>query len=221
MVKGEKAVSENKKYEETDVKANNTDEVMEQEPNVNGSETLENSEVFEDQEFEGIKGSEVSSLEEEISKLKAHKFKLEDENKKLVNEVETLKERVMRTAAEYENYRRRTIKEKESIYTDACEDVLKNILPILDNLERAHTVNGSVEDIKKGIEMTIRQFNDALSKLQVEEIETVGEFDPNFHNAVMHEENENLGKNTIVEVFQKGYKKGNKVLRYSMVKVAN
>jgi len=128
---------------------------------------------------------------------------------------------LLRTNAEYENFRKRTAKEKEGIYTDACEDVLKNMFPVLDNLERAITVEGSNEDIKKGIEMTIRQFKDSLGKLQVEEISTEGDFDPNYHNAVMHIDDETFGKNQVVEVFQKGYKKGDKVLRYSMVKVAN
>jgi molecular chaperone GrpE len=212
-------VSENKNYKETDVEKNNHEEVIEQ--NADSNETAENSEVLEDQEFEEINNNKKDSLEEELNNLKTVKSKLEDENKKLANELETLKDRIIRTSAEYENYRKRTAKEKEGIYTDACEDILKNVLPILDNLERAYGVSGSVDDIKKGIEMTIRQFNDALSKLQVELISTDGEFDPNLHNAVMHEDNENVGKNTIVEVFQKGYKRGNKVLRFSMVKVAN
>jgi molecular chaperone GrpE len=212
-------VSENKNYKETDAEKNNHEEVIEQ--NADSNETAENSEVLEDQEFEEINNNKKDSLEEELNNLKTVKCKLEDENKKLANELETLKDRIIRTSAEYENYRKRTAKEKEGIYTDACEDILKNVLPILDNLERAYGVSGSVDDIKKGIEMTIRQFNDALSKLQVELISTDGEFDPNLHNAVMHEDNENVGKNTIVEVFQKGYKRGNKVLRFSMVKVAN
>lgn len=219
MVKGEKTVSENKNYEETEALKDNHEEVIGQDADPN--ETAPNSEVLEDQEFEEISDSGKDSLDVELNNLKTVKSKLEDENKKLSNEIETLKDRIMRTSAEYENYRKRTAKEKEGIYTDACEDILKNLLPILDVLERAYSVNGSVEDIKKGIEMTIRQFNDALSKLQVEEISTDEEFDPNFHDAVMHEDNDKLGKNSIVEVFQKGYKRGNKVLRYSMVKVAN
>lgn len=144
-----------------------------------------------------------------------------DENTKLQNEVDTLKDRLLRITAEYDNFRKRTAKEKEQIYTDACEDVLKNILPVLDNLERADEANGSIEDLKKGIDMTIKQFKDSLSKLDVEEICNSGEFDPNMHHAVMHIEDKNYKDNEIVEVFQKGYKKGSKVLRYSMVKVAN
>jgi molecular chaperone GrpE len=94
-------------------------------------------------------------------------------------------------------------------------------LPVADNLERALAADGSLEDMKKGVEMTLRQFKDSLEKLGVTEIPTDGEFDPNLHDAMMHVEDENYGKNVITEVFQKGYKRGDKVIRYSMVKVAN
>ncbi len=147
--------------------------------------------------------------------------KLKDENKKLNNEAEALKERLLRLTAEYDNYRKRTSKEKEGIYTDACTDVLKEMIPVLDNLERAISVEGNVEDIKKGIEMTIKGFKTSFEKLGVEEIDASGEFDPNYHQAVMHIQDENLGANSIAEVFQKGYKRGDKVIRYTVVKVAN
>ena len=178
----------------------------------NSEETLEEAEVNEDIEFENL-----SEEEDELIKFKS----LKEENSKLHEELETLKDRLLRTVAEYDNYRKRTIKEKENIYTDACEDVLKEMLPILDTLERALTVDGSAEDLKKGIEMTVKLFSNSLEKLGVEEVYAEGEFDPNLHNAVMHVEDEALGKNQIAEVFQKGYKKGSKILRYSMVKVAN
>ena len=147
--------------------------------------------------------------------------KLKDENKRLTNEADTLKERLLRLTAEYENYRKRTSKEKEGIYTDACTDVLKEMIPVLDNLERAIAVEGNVEDIKKGIEMTIKGFKASFEKLGVEEIDATGEFDPNYHQAVMHGEDENLEPNSVAEVFQKGYKRGDKVIRYTVVKVAN
>lgn len=147
--------------------------------------------------------------------------KLKDDNKKLNNEVEALKERLLRLTAEYDNYRKRTAKEKEGIYTDACTDVLKEMIPVLDNLERAVSVEGSVEDIKKGIEMTIKGFKTSFEKLGVEEIDATGEFDPNYHQAVMHIEDESFGANSVAEVFQKGYKRGDKVIRYTVVKVAN
>lgn len=176
------------------------------------TETVEDAEINEDLEFENL-----SEEDNELIKFKS----LKEENKKLQEELDSLKDRLLRTVAEYDNYRKRSIKEKENIYTDACEDVLKDMLPVLDNLERALVVDGNAEDLKKGIEMTVKQFNNSLEKLGVEEVDASGEFDPNLHNAVMHAEDENLGKNQIAEVFQKGYKKGSKVLRYSMVKVVN
>ena len=147
--------------------------------------------------------------------------KLKEENKKLSNELDALKDRLLRVTAEYENYRKRTIKEKEAIYTDATADVLKEMIPVLDNLERAMTLDGNLEDFKKGIEMTIKSFNTSFEKLGVEEIDTTQGFDPNLHQAVMHVEDENFGTKEVAEVFQKGYKKGDKVIRYTMVKVAN
>lgn len=181
-----------------------------------------NEEKLEDQEFEGIIDKDsIASLEGLVEELQEQNKKFDDENKKLNNEVETLKDRIARISAEYDNFRKRTAKEKEAIYTDACEDVLKNMLPVLDNLERAVDAGGNFEDLKKGIEMTVRQFKDGLTKLNVEEIPGEGTFDPNLHNAVMHVDDDQYGQNQIVEVFQKGYKREEKVLRHSMVKVAN
>lgn len=163
----------------------------------------------------------VEELKKKLEEATLENVKLTDELVKYKNELETFKDRFARTVAEYENYRKRTAKEKEGIYTLACEDILKDILPVLDNLERASAVVGSVEDLKKGIDMTVKQFADAFEKLQVEVIPTEDGFDPNFHNAVMHVDDENYGPNAVAEVFQKGYKRGDKVLRCSMVKVAN
>ena len=146
--------------------------------------------------------------------------KLKDENKKLSNELEALKDRLLRLTAEYDNYRKRTAKEKEGIYTDACTDVLKEVLPVADNLERALAVDGNVEDLKKGVEMTIKGFLNALEKLGVEEIDTANGFDPNLHQAISVVEDANLNSNDVAQVYQKGYKKGEKVIRYSMVTVA-
>lgn len=175
-------------------------------------ETLSQAEKNEDEEFE-----KIDSEDNDINAMGI----LKDENEKLNNELETLKDRLVRTIAEYDNYRKRTAKEKEGIYTDACEDVLKQMLPVLDNLERALVADGNIEDLKKGVEMTVKQFNDSLEKLGVEEISAENGFDPNFHNAVMHIDDESYEKNVVVEVFQRGYKRGDKVIRYSMVKVAN
>ena len=169
---------------------------------------------------ENIEENNVSNLDE-FKKLKEENMTFKDKNKKLENELEALKDRLLRLSSEYENYRRRTDKEKEGIYTNACEDILKRILPVLDNLERAAVVEGDLDDIKKGIDMTIRQFIDALEKLDVVEIDATGEFDPNVHQAVMHNEDEAFGVNQVAEVFQKGYKRGDKVIRHTMVRVLN
>lgn len=176
----------------------------------NSEETILNEEV----ETEILQEDEKNGLNEKIKTL-------EDENAKLSNEIEALKDKLLRLGAEYENYRKRTTKEKEGIYSDSVVDVLKETLPILDNLERALSADGSKEDLKVGIEMTSKQFIDTLSKFGVEEISIESGFDPNVHNAVMHINDDSFGENEIVEVFQKGYKKSEKVLRHSMVKVAN
>lgn len=181
-------------------------------------ESLEDAEIKEDKEFEEI-GEELEG--ESIEELKEKNSNILNENNKLNNELETLKERLLRTIAEYDNYRKRTTKEKEGIYTDACTDVLKNMLPVLDNLERAISAEGSFEDLKKGVEMTLKQFKGSLEKLGVDEISIDNGFDPNYHEAVMYIQDENFGNNEIVEVFQKGYKRGEKVIRHSMVKVVN
>ncbi|MBE6534563.1 MAG: nucleotide exchange factor GrpE [Ruminococcaceae bacterium] len=151
--------------------------------------------------------------------------------KKAEAEIETLKsqlaeeqEKYMRLYAEYDNFRRRSAKERDGIYADAYSDAIQQILPIIDNIERA--VQYSQDDpesaMAKGIELTIKSCIEALNKMGVYEIEALGKpFDPNFHNAVMHVEDESFGENEIVEVFMKGYVRGDKVLRFSMVKVAN
>lgn len=176
-------------------------------------EVVENLEENKDEEV----AKENEDKENELDIMR----KLKDENKRLSNELETLKERLLRVSAEYENHRKRTVKEKEGIYTDACTDVLKEMIPVLDTLERAITLDGNLEDFKKGIDMTIKGFKDSFEKLGVEEIDATGEFDPNLHQAVMHIQDETLEKNSVQEVFQKGYKRGEKIIRYTMVKVAN
>ena len=128
-------------------------------------------------------------------------------------------DKYMRMMAEYDNFRKRSAKEKEGVYADAYSDCISNLLPILDNLERA-SGSDNLEAVKKGLEMTAKAFADAMEKMGVSEVETKT-FDPNFHNAVMHIEDDAYGESEIVEVFQKGYVKGDKVIRYAMVKVAN
>lgn len=136
-------------------------------------------------------------------------------------EYDELNDRYMRVIAEYDNYRKRTLKERDGIYADAYIAVLKEILPVLDNLERAAAFTDN-DKVSSGVVMTVTSFKEALKKLGVEEIEALNaQFDPTVHNAVMHVEDENFGENVVVDVFQKGYRKGDKILRYAMVKVAN
>ena len=128
----------------------------------------------------------------------------------------------LRLAAEYDNYRRRSQKEKESAWADSKAETAAAFLPVYDNLERALKQDTADEAYKKGVEMTMTQLKEVLSKLGIQEIPALGEtFDPNLHNAVMHVEDENAGENTIVEVFQAGFRTEEKVIRFSMVKVAN
>jgi molecular chaperone GrpE len=140
-------------------------------------------------------------------------------------EIAELNDRYMRLFAEYDNFRKRTAKELEGKAADAACDTLAAILPVLDNLERAaqyNTEDSAETPMGKGLELTLKSFIETLSKLGVNEIEADGKtFDPNVHNAVMHVEDEELGESQVVEVFMKGYAKGDKVLRHSMVKVAN
>lgn len=195
------------------------DEIVNEEE-VKIDETVETSE--EEVVSESTESNEESLKEDELKDLKKEFMLFKDKSKRMENELEAYKDRLLRLSAEYENYRKRTEKEKERIYTDACEDVLVKMLPVLDNLERAVSVeNSSVEAYKTGVEMTIKQFIDALEKLGVEEIETENGFNPNLHQAVMHIQDENFDANQVAEVFQKGYKKGDKVIRFTMVKVAN
>ena len=125
-------------------------------------------------------------------------------------------------AAEYDNFRRRSAKERENIYTDVRCETLKKFLPVYDSLSRALAQTPEDDACRKGLEMIMTQYEKSLEQLGVVMIEAVGQpFDANLHNAVMHIEDENYGENVIVEEFEKGFKIGDKILRYSMVKVAN
>ena len=194
---------------------------MEENKELKDEEIVEETNTVEDN-TEATENEEVEEIMEEYSETDDLSMirKLKDENKKLSNELEALKDRLLRLTAEYDNYRKRTAKEKEGIYTDACTDVLKEVLPVADNLERALAVDGNVEDLKKGVEMTIKGFLNSLEKLGVEEIDTTNGFDPNLHQAISVVEDAHLNSNDVAQVYQKGYKKGEKVIRYSMVTVA-
>lgn len=140
----------------------------------------------------------------------------------LKRELTDQEDKFLRLAAEYDNYRRRSQKEKESAWADSRAETAAAFLPVYDNLERALKQETADEAYKKGVEMTMTQLKEVLSKLGIEEIPALGEsFDPNLHNAVMHVEDEGAGENTIVEVFQAGFRTEEKVIRFSVVKVAN
>ena len=130
-------------------------------------------------------------------------------------------DKFLRMAAEYDNFRRRSREEKAATYADALADTVGELLPIIDNLERAALYDDG-EKVKEGLMMTAKSVTSVLEKLGIETVGAPGEiFDPNLHNAVFHIEDENLKEGEIVEVFQKGYKKGNKIIRFAMVKTAN
>ncbi|MCC8091029.1 MAG: nucleotide exchange factor GrpE [Oscillospiraceae bacterium] len=131
-------------------------------------------------------------------------------------------DRYIRLMAEFDNYKKRSVRERENIYADVRVDTVTRFLPVYDNLQRALSAETADEAYKKGVEMTFNQLLDVFRKLGVEEIESVGQpFDPTLHNAVMHVQDEESGENMVVEEFQKGFKLGEKVIRFSMVKVAN
>ena len=140
-----------------------------------------------------------------------------------VKQLETTKDQFTRLTAEYDNYRKRTIKEKDNIYQDAKADTVKAFLDVYDNLERAVATGGDEESPhKKGLEMIFQQYKTILGKLGVTEIEAKGRpFDPEKMNAVMHIDDENLGENEVAQVFQAGFQMGDKIIRYAIVQVAN
>lgn len=158
------------------------------------------------------KKDEVSRLTKE---LEASKTALAEAIKKQAED----NDKYLRLAAEYDNFRRRSVKEREGIYSDAYAEAVKQLLPILDNFERAAAYS-SGDALADGVKMILKGVPEALSKMGVSEIECKT-FDPNLHNAVMHVEDEAYGEGEIVEVLQKGYIRGDKVIRYAMVKVAN
>ena len=168
---------------------------------------------------------EEATAEEKAEEEKAEEVKadpVEEANKRAYDAEKKCAEtndKYLRIMAEYDNFRKRTAKERDFIYSEAYSDAIKQLLPVIDNIERSVTF-ASDEETKKGLNMIITQMTEALNKMRVTVIETK-EFDPNVHNAVMHVDDEAYGEGEIVEVFQKGYKYKDKIIRYAMVKVAN
>lgn len=176
---------------------------------VEAPKTAETAEAPEEPAAEGKKGKKKKSREAEaLEACEAEKKELED--------------RYLRLMAEYDNYRRRTQKERENIYPDAVADTLKELLPVLDNLQRALDTPCADENYITGIQMIRTGLEEFLKKMGVETFGKAGEpFDPNLHNAVMHIEDENLEKNVVAQVFQSGYRRGDRILRHAMVQQAN
>lgn len=204
----EKADNEviNPDKEESDIK---TDKVIKNQENERNDE--KDAHKDKDQKTEQIK-----ELSDQLETVKKQLEKKESELKGYIDIAQRMK-------AEFDNYKRRVAKEKDDLYTDITGDIASKILPVVDNMERAVSSDSKdVDSIKEGLNMILKQLIDILKKEGIEETEALGkEFDPNLHNAVMHVEDDSVSKNIVVEVFQKGYLINGKVLRHSMVKVAN
>ena len=195
---------------------------MTEETKVNGEE-IKNEAVNEEAAPEKEAPAEEIHEADKEEKSKKKKSKKQDaELEALKEKLKESEDRYLRVLAEYDNFRKRSAKEKESLYADSVADSLKELLPVLDTLERAAMAEGDADALRKGIEMTLKSFKDALTKLKVTEMDCVGkEFDPNLQNAVMHVEDETLGENVVAEVLMKGYEREGRVIRFAMVKVAN
>lgn len=168
---------------------------------------------------------ETEAVEETVAAEQAEETAAAPEETVADNSAQLLaaaEDKYLRLAAEYDNFRKRSAKEKESAWADSKASTAAAFLPVYDNLERALKAPCTDEAYQKGVEMTMNQLKDVLTRLGIEEIPALGEkFDPNCHNAVMHVDDDGVEDNTIVEVFQTGFKAGDKIVRFSMVKVAN
>lgn len=188
-------------------------------------EILENEEINDTAEEETVEEAEEAVAEEpETEKEKGSFFKKKEKKDKKDEKIEELTDRLTRQLAEFDNYRKRTEKEKASMYTIGAKDIVEKILPVVDNFERGLATVEHLEDdpFAEGMNKIYKQLVKTLEDMGVTVIEAVGqEFDPNLHNAVMHVEDEEAGENIIVEEFLKGYKYKDIVVRHSMVKVAN
>ena len=172
---------------------------------------------------DGAAAAQAAPAEEEKSGKKDKKEKKDSKKQPDCDELlKAERDKYLRLLAEYDNYRKRSTRERENIYSDALTDTVTKFLPVYDNLVRALEQSTADEAYRKGVEMIMTQFNDILTKLGVTPIDALGQkFDPTLHNAVMHEEDAEKGENEIVPELQKGFKLGDKVIRFAMVKVAN
>ncbi|NLT39592.1 MAG: nucleotide exchange factor GrpE [Clostridiales bacterium] len=190
-----------------------------QDPVPNSGEDAQKQETEQSAQIEPEAASEAVTLTaEQMAEVRKLYETVEAQKAKL----EESQDQYLRLLADYDNYRKRCARERETLYTDIKAETIAAFLPIYDNLERALKQPCSDEAYSKGVQMTMSQFDEILKKLGVEEIAALGQpFDPNLHNGVLHEENPELGEGIVSEVLQKGFMLGEKVLRFAMVKVAN
>lgn len=208
MSSEEKKVNENaaaEEAEQVEVNAEQVEDAVKEEKETEKTDKNEKAEKSEKKGFFKNKNKEVEELGQKLA---------------------DMQDKFQRTLAEFDNFRKRTSKEKASMYDDGVRDTIEKLLPIFDNLERAiASVDGKVDEndpLLKGVKMTDKQLKEILAAMGVEEIKALGEkFDPNLHAAVAHVEDENFGENEVVLDMMKGYKYKEKVIRHSMVKVAN
>ena len=176
-------------------------------------ETLDQQPPLEEQAAEQTEAETAAETPEEAAARQLEQLREENQ---------ALEERHLRLMAEFGNFKNRTAKEKDNIYGDAVAGTLRELLPVLDNLQRALDSPCADEDYKKGVELIHKGLWEIMTGMGVEEIAATGvPFDPDIHNAVMHIEDDSLGKNTVAQVLQKGYRMGERILRYAMVQAAN
>ena len=169
-----------------------------------------------------VKKQQEIEQEEEESKEKAEEIKLKDTVLLQKEQLEEQEDRLKRLMAEFDNFKKRSAKERENLYNSLISDIFSSLLPVIDNLEKAVETKTEDENYKQGVELVLKQFKDVLTSNGVEEIQAVGQvFDPELHEAVSSVVDENLGEKVIKEEYRKGYKIGSKVIRHSMVVVAN
>ena len=169
------------------------------------------------------KDKKNKKADEEVVEQNVNEATTPSKEEELQKQLDEKNDQLLRMAAEYDNFRKRSQREKEALYADCKASVINALLPVADNFDRIFAnPDGTLEDYKKGVEMTFKQFSDVFKNLGIESFGEVGEeFDPNFHNAVMHTEDDSVGENTITTVIVKGYKLGDKIIRPAMVAVAN
>lgn len=169
------------------------------------------------------KDKKNKKAEDEVIEQEVNEAAEASKEAELQKQLDEKNDQLLRMAAEYDNFRKRSQREKEALYADCKASVVNALLPVADNFDRIFAnPDGTLEDYKKGVEMTFKQFSDVFKNLGIESFGEVGEeFDPNFHNAVMHTEDDSVGENTITTVIVKGYKLGDKIIRPAMVAVAN